>query len=74
MQDHDFLLPVRGAVSMQQAKKRPVLNEFEFLNYHRYGSQARLLSDEDLKRSFQPLTPLSHARRRQSKRPVGKWQ
>ena len=49
MQDHDFLLPVRGAVSMQQAKKRPVLNEFEFLNYHRYGSQARLLSDEDLK-------------------------
>jgi len=49
MQDHDFLLPVRGAVSMQQAKKRPVLNEFEFLNYHRYGSQAHVLTDDDLK-------------------------
>ncbi|MGH9562638.1 MAG: hypothetical protein ACRD3S_14395, partial [Terracidiphilus sp.] len=49
MQDHDFLLPVRGAVSLQESKKRPVLNEFEFLNYHRFGSHSHILSDEELK-------------------------
>ncbi len=54
MQDHDFLLPVRGAVSLQQAKKRPVLNEFEFLNYHRYGSQAHVLTEHELKALSKP--------------------
>jgi len=49
MQDHDFLLPVRGAVSLQEAKRRAVLNEFEFLNYRRYGSQFRVLTDDQLK-------------------------
>ena len=49
MQNHDFLLPVRGAVSLQESKSRPVLNEFEFLDYHRFGSQAHVLTDEELK-------------------------
>ncbi len=49
MQDHDFLLPVRGAVGLQEAKSRPVLNDFEFHGYHRFGSQSHVLSDEELK-------------------------
>ena len=48
MQDHDFLLPVRGAVSLQESKKRPVLNEFEFFDYHRFGSHSHILSDDEL--------------------------
>jgi VWFA-related protein len=49
MEGNDFLLPVRGAVSMQLAKSRPVLNEFEFLKYRRFGSQFRVLTDADVK-------------------------
>lgn len=49
LEGRDFLLPVRGAVSLQESRGRPVLNEFEFRNYHRFGSQLRILSDEDLK-------------------------
>jgi len=49
MQDHDFLLPVRGAVSIQETRRRAVLNEFEFRNYHRFGSQSRLVTDKELK-------------------------
>lgn len=47
MQEHDFLLPVRGAVSLQEYKRRPVLNEFEFLDYHRFGSHSRILSSAE---------------------------
>jgi VWFA-related protein len=49
MQDHDFLLPVRGAVSLQEARRHPVLNEFEFRNYRRFGSQFRVLTSDELK-------------------------
>ena len=49
MQDHDFLLPVRGAVSLQETRRRPVLNEFEFRDFRRFGSDSRVLSDEELK-------------------------
>ena len=49
MQNHDFLLPVRGAVSLQETGKRPVLNQFEFRNYRRYGSQVRMLSNDELR-------------------------
>ncbi len=49
MQEHDFLLPVRGAIGLEESKKRPVLNEFEFLNYHRFGSNSRILSDAEVK-------------------------
>lgn len=49
MQDNDFLLPARGAVSLQEARMHPVLNEFEFLGYRRFGSQSRVLSDNEVK-------------------------
>jgi VWFA-related protein len=49
MQDHDFLLPVRGAVGVKEAGRRPVLNEFEFRNYRRFGSQIRVLTSDELK-------------------------
>jgi VWFA-related protein len=49
MQDNDFLLPVRGAVSLQEARRHPVLNDFEFLDYRRFGSQSRVLTDADEK-------------------------
>jgi VWFA-related protein len=49
MQGRDFLLPARGAVSLQETRRRPVLNEFEFHNYHRFGSVSHILSDEELK-------------------------
>ncbi len=49
MEGNDFLLPVRGAVSMQQTKSRPVLNEFEFMKYRRFGSQSRVLTDAEVK-------------------------
>ena len=45
---HDFLLPVRGAVSLQETGKRPVLNQFEFRNYRRFGSQVRMLSNKEM--------------------------
>jgi VWFA-related protein len=49
MQDNDFLLPARGAVSLQESRMHPVLNEFEFLGYRRFGSQSRVLSDNEVK-------------------------
>ena len=49
MQDHDFLLPVRGVVSLQETRRRPVLNEFEFRDYRRFGSQSRMMTSEELK-------------------------
>ncbi len=45
MQNHDFLLPVRGAVMLHETKRRPVLNEFEFRDYRRFGSQVRILAN-----------------------------
>jgi hypothetical protein len=48
MQDNEFLLPVRGAVSLQEARGHPVLNDFEFRGYRRFGSQSRVLSDNDV--------------------------
>ena len=49
MENHDFLLPVRGAVSLAVSRGRPVLNEFEFREYHRFGSQTRILTNDELK-------------------------
>jgi len=45
MDGGDFLLPIRGAVSLQQTKSRAVLNEFEFLNYRRFGSQSKIVAN-----------------------------
>jgi hypothetical protein len=30
---HDYLMPVRGTVGMQEGKREAVLNEMEFRNY-----------------------------------------
>ena len=47
--NHDYLLPIRGAVSLREGKHQAVLNEFEFRNYRRFGSQVRILSKEESK-------------------------
>lgn len=46
---HDFLLPIRGAVSLREGKHQAVLNEFEFRNYRRFGAQIRILTKEESK-------------------------
>jgi len=47
MQNHDFLLPVRGAVILEETKRSPVLNEFEFRDYHRFGSNVRIIANDE---------------------------
>ena len=51
---HDYLMPSRGAVSLREGKKEAVLNEFEFRNYRRYGSQVRILSTAESKQLSKP--------------------
>lgn len=46
---HDYLMPSRGAVSLREGKREAVLNEFEFRNYRRFGSQVRILSTAESK-------------------------
>jgi VWFA-related protein len=46
---HDYLLPMRGAVSLREGKHQAVLNEFEFRNYRRFGSQIHILTKEESK-------------------------
>lgn len=46
---HDYLLPSRGAISLREGKHEAVLNEFEFRNYRRFGSQIRVLSSAESK-------------------------
>ncbi|HLJ75973.1 MAG TPA: hypothetical protein VKT75_01095, partial [Acidobacteriaceae bacterium] len=41
--NHDYLMPSRGAVSLREGKRQAVLNAFEFRNYRRFGSQVRIL-------------------------------
>jgi VWFA-related protein len=40
---HDYLMPVRGTVSLTRGKREAVLNEMDFRNYRRYGSATRVL-------------------------------
>jgi VWFA-related protein len=40
---HDYLMPIRGTVSMREGKREAVLNEMEFRDYRRYGSSAKIL-------------------------------
>lgn len=47
--NHDYLMPIRGAVSLRQGRHEAVLNEFEFRNYRRFGAQVRVLSKEESK-------------------------
>ena len=46
MQNHDFLLPVRGVVGMQETSRHPVMNEFAFRDYRRFGSQVRIFASD----------------------------
>jgi VWFA-related protein len=39
---HDYLMPVRGSVSMREGKRQAVLNEMEFRSYRRYGSKVSI--------------------------------
>ncbi|HEV2277672.1 MAG TPA: VWA domain-containing protein [Acidobacteriaceae bacterium] len=41
--NHDYLMPSRGAVSLREGRHQAVLNAFEFRNYRRFGSQVRIL-------------------------------
>lgn len=41
--NHDYLMPSRGGVSLREGKRQAVLNAFEFRNYRRFGSQVRIL-------------------------------
>jgi hypothetical protein len=55
--NHDFLMPTEGAISLREGKHQAVLNEFEFRNYRRFGSQVRILSTAEsqaLKKQQQP--------------------
>ncbi len=49
MQEHDFLLPTGGAVSLQETKMRPILNEFVFRDYRRFGSHSRIVTNDEPK-------------------------
>ncbi|HEX4065762.1 MAG TPA: VWA domain-containing protein [Acidobacteriaceae bacterium] len=47
--NHDYLMPARGAISLREGKHQAVLNEFEFRDYRRFGSQIRILSAAESK-------------------------
>lgn len=47
--NHDYLMPARGAVSLREGKHQAVLNEFEFRDYRRFGSQIRILTHAESK-------------------------
>lgn len=40
---HDYLMPIRGTMSLTKGKHEAVLNEMEFRNYRRYGSATKIL-------------------------------
>ena len=42
--NHDYLLPVSGEVSTRLGRSKAVLNEIEFRDYRRFGSNARILN------------------------------
>lgn len=47
--NHDYLMPARGAISLREGKHQVVLNEFEFRDYRRFGSQIRILTNAESK-------------------------
>ncbi len=40
---HDYLMPIRASVSLTKGKHEAVLNNMEFRNYRRYGSETKIL-------------------------------
>jgi hypothetical protein len=45
MNDHDYLVPVRGEMRMQLGKHEKIFHQIEFRDYHRFGSQLRIVSE-----------------------------
>jgi hypothetical protein len=41
--NHDYLMPVRGEMRMKLGKLEQILNRIEFRDYHRFGSDARIV-------------------------------
>jgi VWFA-related protein len=44
MNDHDYLVPARGEMRMQLGKREKIFHQIEFRDYHRFGSQLRIVS------------------------------
>ncbi|MGB6691845.1 MAG: VWA domain-containing protein [Terracidiphilus sp.] len=42
--NHDYLLPVGGEVSTRLGRSKAILNQIEFRDYRRFGSNARILN------------------------------
>ncbi len=40
--DHDYLLPVAGTITVREHKRHLVRNEIEFRNYRRYGAESSI--------------------------------
>jgi hypothetical protein len=41
--NHDYLMPVRGEMRMQLGKRERILHRIEFRDYHRFGSEVRIV-------------------------------
>jgi VWFA-related protein len=41
--NHDYLMPVRGEMRMQLGKREKILHRIEFRDYHRFGSEVRIV-------------------------------
>jgi VWFA-related protein len=41
--NHDYLMPVRGEMRMKLGKDKGILHRIEFRDYHRFGSAARIV-------------------------------
>ncbi len=44
--NHDYLMPVRGEMRMQLGKRERILHQIEFRDYHRFGSEVRIVGVE----------------------------
>jgi VWFA-related protein len=44
--NHDYLMPVRGEMRMELGKHEKILHRIEFRDYHRFGSEVRIVGVE----------------------------
>ena len=44
--NHDYLMPVHGQMNMQLGKREKIQHRIEFRDYHRFGSEARIVGVE----------------------------
>jgi hypothetical protein len=40
---HDYLMPVEGELRMKAGKREDILHRIEFREYHRFGSNTRIV-------------------------------